>query len=63
MAETLFTEDGKRCGDAIQDTLNVDVDHFFPILDAQFVKRRDRHNTGIVEENVKLAVTFTCEFD
>src|SRR6266403_6390647 len=63
MSETLLAKDRQRCGDAVQDTFNVDVDHLLPILDAQVVERRNWHNAGIAEENVELAVPLTCQLD
>jgi hypothetical protein len=43
--------------------VSVDVDHLLPILDAQIVERGNWHNAGIAEENVKLAVSLTCQLD
>src|SRR5206468_2125485 len=63
MPETLLAEDRKRCGDAVQNTFDVDVDHLLPIIDAQVVEGRNGHNAGIVDENVKLAVPLTCQLD
>src|SRR5438270_1653732 len=63
MSETLFAEDRQRCGDAVEHTFDVDVDHLLPILDAQVVERGNWHNAGIAEENVKLAVSLTCQLD
>ena len=38
MPETLMAEDRQRCGDAVQNALDVDVDHLLPIRDAQVVE-------------------------
>jgi hypothetical protein len=39
------------------------VDHLLPILDAQVVDRGNWHNAGIAEENVKFAISLTCQLD
>jgi hypothetical protein len=59
MPETLFAEDRQRCGDAVQNTFEVDVDHLLPIPDAQLVKGRDWPNAGVAEEHVELAMPLT----
>ena len=56
-------KDGQRCRDTVQNTFDISVDHILPIVDAQIVERRDRHNAGIVDENIKLAVALTCQLD
>src|SRR5439155_301774 len=43
MSETLLAKDRQRCGDAVQNTFDVDVDHLLPILDAQVVEGRNWH--------------------
>src|SRR6185295_7004554 len=63
MSETLLAENWQRCGDAVQDTFDVDVDHLVPFVDAEVVERRDRANAGVVDESVKLAVPLTCQLD
>src|SRR6266576_2032013 len=63
MSETLVAEDRQRCGNAVQHTFDVDIDHLLPILDAQVVERGNWHNAGIAEENVKFAVSLTCQLD
>jgi hypothetical protein len=63
MSETLLAEDGQRCGDAVEHTFDVDIDHSLPILDAQVVERGNWHNAGIAEENVKFAVSLTGQLD
>jgi hypothetical protein len=60
MSETLLAEDRQRCGDAVEHTFDVDIDHLLPILDAQVVERGNWHNAGIAEENVEFAVSLTC---
>jgi len=44
MPETLLAEQRQRRGDAIQNALDVDVDHLLPILHSQVVEARDRPN-------------------
>jgi hypothetical protein len=44
MPETLLAEDRQRCGDAVQNTFDVDVDHLLPILHTQVVEGRNAHN-------------------
>ena len=63
MPETLMAEDRQRCRDAVQNTLDVDVDHLLPIRDAQVVEGGNRPNPGIIDENVKLAVPLACQLD
>src|SRR6478736_5228216 len=63
MSETLLTKHRQRCGDAVENTFDVDVDHVLPILHAQVVQGGDRPNAGVVDENVKLAVTLTRQVD
>jgi hypothetical protein len=63
MSETLLAEDRQRCGDAVEHTFDVDVDHLLPILDAQVVETGNWHSASIAEENVKPAVTLTCQLD
>ena len=59
MSETLLAKHRQRCGDAVENTFDVDVDHVFPILHPQVVQGGDRPNAGVVDENVKLAVALT----
>ena len=58
MPETLMAEDRQRCGDAVQNTLDVDVDHLLPIRDAQVVEGGNRPNSGIIDENVKSSLPY-----
>src|SRR5450755_1798402 len=60
---TLRAEDRQCCRDAVENAFNVDIDHLFPILDAQIVEGGNWHNTGIIDENVKLTVPLTCQPD
>src|SRR6266550_5541210 len=63
MSETLLAEDRQRCGDAVQNPFDVDVDHVLPLCDAQVVEWRDRPNAGIVDQDVKLTVPLTGQVD
>jgi len=63
LSETLLTKHRQRCGDAVENTFDVDVDHVFPILHAQVVQGRDRPNASVVDENVKLTVALTRQVD
>ena len=63
MSEILLTKHRQRCGDAVENTFYIDVDHVFPILHAQVVHGGDRSNAGVVDENVKLAVALTRQVD
>jgi hypothetical protein len=63
MSETLLAKHRQRCGDAIENTFDVDVDHVFAILHPQVVQGGDRPNAGVVDENVKLAVALTRQVD
>jgi hypothetical protein len=38
MFKTLPAEDRERCGDAVQNAFDVDVDHVLPLLNAQVVE-------------------------
>ena len=49
MSETLLAKDRQRGGDSVKNTFDVDVDHVFPILNAQVVQGRHRHDAGIVD--------------
>jgi len=60
MPKTLPAEHRQRCGDAVQNAFDVDLDHVLALLNAQVVEGRDRPNAGIVDENVKFAVSLTC---
>ena len=44
-----------------KDAFDVDVDHLLPILNAQVIEGGDRHNAGIADENVELAVSLRCQ--
>ena len=59
MAKALLAEDRQRCGDPVEDALDVHVDHLLPVLDAQLIETRDEPDAGIVGENVELAVPVT----
>jgi len=63
MSETLVTKHRQPCGDAVENTFDVDVDHVFPILHAQVVHGRDWPNASVLDENVKLAVALTRQVD
>jgi hypothetical protein len=54
-------ENRQRCGKAVQNTFEVDVDHLLPILDAELLEKRIWCNAGIVDENVELAVPLQAD--
>ncbi len=51
----LGVHDGEHGGDAIEHALDVDVDHPVPLLDLQRGHQRQRHDAGIVDEDVDAA--------
>jgi hypothetical protein len=59
VTESLLAEHRQGRGDAIQNALNVDVDHLLPLLDTQIVKQRDRPDPGVVYEHIELAEPLT----
>ena len=61
--KTLPAEDRQGRGDAVENALDVDVDHVLPLLDAQVVERGQRPDAGISDKNVELAVTLRCQGD
>ena len=61
MSETLLAKDRQRGGDSVKNTFDVDVDHVFPIFNPQVIHRRYRHDAGVVDENVELAVAVKRE--
>ena len=63
MPEALPAEDRQRRRDAVQNALDIDVDHLLPLLDAQVVERGDRPHAGIVDENVELAEALPGQLD
>jgi hypothetical protein len=63
MPASLPAEDRKCGGNAVQNALDVDVDHLLPILDAKVVEGRNRHDSGIADEHVQLSVPVACQFD
>jgi hypothetical protein len=63
MPEFLCAKQRQRCGDAIEDAFDVDVDHLLPILDAQVVKRGNGHHTSVVDEHVEFPVPLARQLD
>ena len=63
MPEPLLSEDRQRGGDAVQNALEIDVDHLFPILDTELVEQRNGPDAGIADENVELAEPLACQPD
>jgi hypothetical protein len=63
VARSLRAEDRQRRGDAVQDALEVDVDHLLPVLDAQRVQGRDRHHAGVVDQHVQAPEALTGQLD
>jgi hypothetical protein len=55
-----FLEMGESSSDTIEHALEIDVDHAVPLLDLEESKRRDRHNAGIVHQDVNLAIRVDC---
>ena len=46
----------KHGGDAVQDALDVDVHHLFPLVHLERVERGERHQAGVVDKYVYRAV-------
>lgn len=63
MPETPLAKDRQRCGNALHNTFDVDVDHFLPIIDAQVVETGNRHHVDVVDENIKLALPLLTGLD
>jgi hypothetical protein len=49
----LRPEHGQGSRDAVQDALDVDVDHRVPVVDAQVVQRGHRHDASVADEHVQ----------
>jgi hypothetical protein len=52
----LSLHDGQRCRDAIEDALDVDVDHTVPFVDLQALEQRLRHQARIVDHDIEAAM-------
>ncbi|EGE58966.1 hypothetical protein RHECNPAF_2530040 [Rhizobium etli CNPAF512] len=52
---SLRLHDRQGCRDAVEHTLDVDIDHPVPLLDLEGRERRERHDAGIVEDDVEPA--------
>ena len=52
----LLNEDWQCCSDAIQDTLDIDIDQGIPFLGITLLNRPDRHDACVVDDNIKLAM-------
>ena len=63
MAAALLAEDRERGRDAVEQALHVDVDHQVPVVDAQVVEGRDRHDAGVADEHVEPAELLACGLD
>ena len=63
MSKALAAENRKRRCDSEQHTFEIDIDHRFPVIDAKLVELRDRHNAGIADKDVELAVSFSGQCD
>ena len=63
MPETLAAKDGQCLGDAVQNALEIGVDHRFPIFDAQIVEQRNWPNPRVADENVELAESLARQRD
>ena len=59
MAEALPTEHGKSRRNTVEDTLDVDVDHLVPIIDAQLVQQRYWPYPGVADKHVDFAEPLT----
>ncbi|CAM2163047.1 hypothetical protein BC2230_120062 [Burkholderia cepacia] len=53
VARVLFFEYRQRRGDAVQEALDVDVDHPVPLVGLAQRKWRDRHQTSVVHHDVE----------
>jgi hypothetical protein len=57
MPEALITENGQGGGNSVEKTLQVHVDHVFPISHAKFVKSGDWSDTSVADQYIELAET------
>ncbi|MNC04677.1 hypothetical protein D3C75_521220 [compost metagenome] len=57
MAFIPFFHVRKYCGDAVQDSFNIHVDHAIPLVHFQIFYERKRHNTRIINQNVDISVS------
>ena len=58
MAGLLRDKRGQHGGDAIENTLDVDIDHFVPIVGLKRREGRTGHDPGIEEDHVDPAIGF-----
>jgi len=63
MPKTLPSKNGQSGGDAVQQSLDVDIDHCLPVLDAQLLELRDRTDPGIGDQHIKLAMAIGRQTD
>jgi hypothetical protein len=56
LASSLSLHDRQACGYAVKNAADVDVDHPVPLLDFQRVERRQRHDPGVVDEDIQAAI-------
>jgi hypothetical protein len=54
---------GERCGDAVQDAFDVDVDHLVPFVHPQTIHGRKRHDARVVDEHVDPSVGLNGRVD
>src|SRR5436190_10439720 len=53
----------QSCGDAVEHTLDVDVDHLVPFVHLQSCEPCDGHDAGVIHQHVDLAVSFQSRLD
>jgi hypothetical protein len=63
MPKALPSKNGQNGCDAVQQALDVDIDHRLPILDAQVFELRDGTNPGVADQHIKLAIPIGCQAD
>src|SRR5258708_1438846 len=56
VAALLLLHMGQSGRNSVEHTLDIEVDHAVPLVDLQKRKRRDWHNTGIVDQDIDLSV-------
>lgn len=56
IADALPLHDGQSGHDAVQHTVDIDVDHPVPLVDFSCFRRRQRHPAGIVDQHIDTAM-------
>jgi hypothetical protein len=63
LAVALLFHQRQHGGDAVEDAADVDVDHLVPFVDFQRFERRERHQAGVVDDDIDMAVLFDGDGD